>query len=690
MSAFRTTQGCSNLFENSLIRCIPRHQVPRSDKNHLEKLSDGQIAVHRYYSQDFGKNGHSGEIEENDKSNNGSVKSFMKPWQENAKRMTAGILSKIELSDIKNYVPSTSDVKDKVSDLSDSIKTSMEVANKKRMLKKREKEKELERQALVAEKHRTFIEQMEDTSRSILEAYDSAPEVVKQGKNLTSNAVDIPAKTDGKPWGFNKFSWFADPRFQFKATRQEAGELTKKEVKKVVNKEYISKEDLERRTKELVYLQKKAVSNSSRRTRAQKLCDHLLLYPDTRQYAKSNGGQATLLKLLDEARNDKALEQELMKALALIGYCPPPRGEGINILAIDGGGTKGLVALKSLRELERRCGKPLYLVFDYVCGVSTGSLILAIVFLFKRSISECEELYIEKSKQMFTQSRVRGSIGLAKDASFYNTELWQSILRDLMKEKTMIDFSRDQECPKFSAISSISNLAKPKNYMFRNYNLPPGVFSNYPGSCKHKMWECIRASSAAPGFYKPFVIDDFLHQDGGVLTNNPTAIAIHESKLLWPREKIQCIVSLGNGRYEPDLEIISTDLSTRQQLSNLIESSSDTEAVHLLVQDMLPLNTYYRFNPYISEDILLNEIRMEKLNHLQQDTILYLRRNSQKLDNACAQLLRRRSTTQGAVDSINLFLDKEPLARLNDTLKPYRRPIRDFFASKSVQRLSSK
>lgn len=45
----------------------------------------------------------------------------------------------------------------------------------------------------------------------------------------------------------------------------------------------------------------------------------------------------------------------------------------------------------------------------------------------------------------------------------------------------------------------------------------PGVRSHYLGDCKHKMWQAIRASSAAPGYFQEFVLGKELHQVWNVL-----------------------------------------------------------------------------------------------------------------------------------------------------------------------------
>ncbi len=62
-------------------------------------------------------------------------------------------------------------------------------------------------------------------------------------------------------------------------------------------------------------------------------------------------------------------------------------------------------------------------------------------------------------------------------------------------------------------MSAIVNRGLPlKAYVFRNYRLMPGVRSHYLGDCKHKMWQAIRASSAAPGYFQEFVLGKDLHQ----------------------------------------------------------------------------------------------------------------------------------------------------------------------------------
>ncbi len=64
-------------------------------------------------------------------------------------------------------------------------------------------------------------------------------------------------------------------------------------------------------------------------------------------------------------------------------------------------------------------------------------------------------------------------------------------------------------------MSTLMNRQTVENYLFRNYTYPEGVTSHYPGSYHHRVWEAIRASSAAPTYYQEFKLGDFIHQVSG-------------------------------------------------------------------------------------------------------------------------------------------------------------------------------
>ena len=90
---------------------------------------------------------------------------------------------------------------------------------------------------------------------------------------------------------------------------------------------------------------------------------------------------------------------------------------------------RGLVAIEMLKMLERALKAPLHSVFDYVIGTSTGSLVVILAFMFQLPLEACENLYLEKSREMFTRSRVSGSARLAWDYAYYDAAKFEKILR---------------------------------------------------------------------------------------------------------------------------------------------------------------------------------------------------------------------------------------------------------------------
>ncbi|NXI64118.1 PLPL8 phospholipase, partial [Anseranas semipalmata] len=413
---------------------------------------------------------------------------------------------------------------------------------------------------------------------------------------------------------------------------------------------------IDNRTRALVQALRRSSNRRVCISRVEELTYHLLEFPESRGVAIKEKVIPCLLRL--RQASDESLQAAVRETLAIIGYTDPVKGWGIRVLAIDGGGTRGLVALQTLRKLEELTGKPVHHLFDYICGVSTGAILAFMLGLFHIPLDDCEELYRKLGSDVFKQNVIVGTVKMGWSHAFYDSDIWEKMLKEKMGSNLMIETARNSKCPKVAAVSTIVNRGTPlKAFVFRNYNHFPGVKSHYIGGCQYKLWQAIRASSAAPGYFQEYVLGNDLHQDGGLLLNNPSALAVHECKCLWPNVPLQCLISLGTGRYESEGKTNVTYTSLKAKLTNVISSATDTEEVHTMLDALLPPDTYFRFNPLMNEDIPLDESRKEKLNQLQTDGIRYLERNEEKLKKAAKILTQEKSALQKFHDWLRLKAD---------------------------------
>ena len=278
--------------------------------------------------------------------------------------------------------------------------------------------------------------------------------------------------------------------------------------------------------------------------------------------------------------------------------------------------------------------------------MSTGGILATLLGAKRKSVDECKTIYMEISRQLFNQGRLSGVSGLLLSHSYYNSKKWVEILKKVLGEDVMvINTARSPNSPKIAIISSIVNAPQLQPFIFRNYEHPPGRDSHFRGGTKFQLYEAVQCSSAAPGYFAEVPLGTVVHQDGGVLVNNPTAIAIHEARQIWPTEDIHCVVSVGNGRSVAELELSSTKTSTRIQdkISKIVDSATDTELVHLAMSDLLAPETYFRLNPYMSFSYTLDEIDPDKLLQMRRDSLLYVRRNRLKIALAAKRLVEKPS-----------------------------------------------
>lgn len=76
-----------------------------------------------------------------------------------------------------------------------------------------------------------------------------------------------------------------------------------------------------------------------------------------------------------------------------------------------------------------------------------------------------------------------------------------------------------------------------------------------------------------------------------------------------------------------------------------------------MLDAFLPPDTYFRFNPFLNEDVSLDESRHEKLNLLQAEGIRYLERNEEKLSKVARILTREKSSIQRVTEWAKLKTD---------------------------------
>ncbi|XP_027621209.1 calcium-independent phospholipase A2-gamma isoform X3 [Tupaia chinensis] len=353
----------------------------------------------------------------------------------------------------------------------------------------------------------------------------------------------------------------------------------------------IARVSIDNRTRALVQALRRTTDPKLCITRVEELTFHLLEFPEGKGVAVKEKVIPYLLRL--RQIKDETLQAAVREMLALIGYVDPVKGRGIRILTIDGGGTRGVVALQTLRKLVELTQKPVHQLFDYICGVSTGAILAFMLGLFHMPLDECEELYRKLGSDVFSQNVIVGTVKMSWSHAFYDSQTWEKILKDKMGSALMIETARNPTCPK----------------------------------------------------------------DGGLLLNNPSALAMHECKCLWPDVPLECIVSLGTGRYESDVRNTVTYTSLKTKLSNVINSATDTEEVHIMLDGLLPPDTYFRFNPVMCENIPLDESRNEKLDQLQLEGLKYIERNEQKMKKVAKILSQEKTTLQKINDWIKLKTD---------------------------------
>ena len=312
---------------------------------------------------------------------------------------------------------------------------------------------------------------------------------------------------------------------------------------------YYSQSAIDSNTRHCMGRLKESQTAASAQFRLEQLNEHLHNFPLSANLANKLKATKQVVKLAHQYPDLHGLCQEV---LGRLGYFESTlkNSPGLRILSIDGGGMKGIMALEILKRLEQKTGKRIYQLFDYMIGVSTGSILIGLLALKKMKVDDVAQIYQEIGAQVFEQNYIKAVKGMVMSQAYYDTLKYEAFLQEFAGEEIMASTVRDPECPKVAFVSAIMSSSRHSvsPFIFRNYAMPYMVTSSFRGSSRFKIWEAVRASSAAPGFFDDFSTKGLVFQDGALIANNPANIGLHEAQHLWPKEKLQTLVSLSSER----------------------------------------------------------------------------------------------------------------------------------------------
>lgn len=288
----------------------------------------------------------------------------------------------------------------------------------------------------------------------------------------------------------------------------------------------------------------------------------------------------------------------------------------LRLLALDGGGVRGLSALIILGQLMEMVNpdsppKPCD-YFDMIGGTSTGGLIAVMLGRLKMSIHECVDAYLSLSDRIFQKKKHRVTAKGNIQGRFDSEELERAIKdvitgKGLEKDALLKDAS-DEACKVFVCATSKHTS---ETICLTSYKSPRG-FSDLLDSVK--IWEACRATSAASSFFDPITVGRYGEEfvDGATGANNPVWEVWNEAQLMWGPEplesRIKCLVSIGTG--VPSLKPFRDDIFCigKTLVAIATETEQTAERFRRDKSYLDNIGRYYRFNVARGlEDIGLEE-----------------------------------------------------------------------------------
>lgn len=194
-----------------------------------------------------------------------------------------------------------------------------------------------------------------------------------------------------------------------------------------------------------------------------------------------------------------------------------------HILALDGGGVRGVVTLHLIASLETYLGKPACEFFDMFAGTSTGAIIAALLAFKRMSAAEVLELYRSLIPRVFRPGwRKLFRLFVPR---IYSTELVLQTLKEVFGDQLLGDLAALRPANPQAILLTTHDLVRNEEIFLSNYPFQTGSVNFGP------TWT-VRDAVAASAFSAPWYFGPFQGRfiDGGIsIFNTPARQAAIEA-----------------------------------------------------------------------------------------------------------------------------------------------------------------
>jgi hypothetical protein len=270
----------------------------------------------------------------------------------------------------------------------------------------------------------------------------------------------------------------------------------------------------------------------------------------------------------------------------------------MRILAIDGGGVRGVVPAATLAAWADDIGLNAHTRFDLFAGTSTGAIVASAIAC-GRSAAEVLSLFLEHAPAIFSREglaftqRALSFKGWAVPA--YSDQALRATLDQALGDITL------GECPRPLVIPSL-DVVTGGIRIFRSHHLPNGQ-----GDRDIRVVDAVLASTAAPTFFPSAQVDGSSYVDGALWANNPSMLALLEARDMSESPDTVRMLSLGCGKplwgKPVGFGVNRGFLGWGTPLMSL-SMSAQSEGVHSCVRRLIPKDGYLRVDPQIPRDLI--------------------------------------------------------------------------------------